>query len=145
MGSQPAHSPFVCTRKETAAMVGPLVATWAWIHHSLPRTPVNVASKGTGSAWQGTMAASWPEGGIHWKQELRSVRPSLAVARSCTTVPCTAWWEAAHAVGPQDCLASGFQEAPWSRVTSTLAMAGPFVATLACTHHSLPRTPVKVA
>jgi hypothetical protein len=40
---------------------------------------------------QSTITASWPEGGIHCLQWLRSVAPLVEVARSCTMVPCTMW------------------------------------------------------
>src|SRR5688500_6979200 len=125
---------------------GALAFTTASTQYSFPLTLLHVASKaGGGAPGHATMAPPWPDGGLQCRQLLRSACPVVAVARIWRTLPCGKWYDAAHAVGPQDCFASGFQAPSGAMRTSTLAMAGPFEPTLACTHHSLPRKPVNGA
>src|SRR5688572_31342596 len=68
--------------------------------------------------------------------------PVVLVARNWTRDDSPMWYDAAQP--PHDCFASGFHS-PLLTCTSTRARVPPVAATLAWTHHSLPRTPVKVA
>src|SRR5205809_470636 len=114
------QAPAQLTSASTPAR-GWFATTWAWTHQSLPCTLLKLAVK-EGADLQATMAASWSDGGIHWRHRLRSVAPVVEVARSCTTVPCGTWIEAAHP--PQDCLDKAIQGPPL-RLASTFATVPP--------------------
>ena len=58
---------YALAEKLQSALGAPVAETPAWIHHSLPRTPENVASNVGGvTEPQVTFAASWSCAGIHW-------------------------------------------------------------------------------